>query len=170
MQVFSAKDIASSDFSTDVLPVEYHCYGSTDFRMPAFQAEYENGSAITKHEYEGYKIFKGKKGILVLPATYVEKESEEQTLEIELIDKLTGLKVLLSYTTFENFDAITKSVKIVNGRVQGINIKSALSSTIHLFDKNYDFVYLEGAWAKERHIQKRPLLCGIMQIDSKRIA
>ena len=170
MQVFSANDIDSSDLSTDILPMEYPTYGSADFRMPAFCAEYENGSSITKLEYESCKIFDGKKPLSGLPATYVENENEAQTLEITLCDRLTGLKVILSYTAFSDFDAIVKSVRIENCGTQNINIKSVLSSTIHLFDKNYDFVHLEGAWARERHIQKRPLMNGIMQIDSKRVS
>ncbi|MCR4692537.1 MAG: alpha-galactosidase [Firmicutes bacterium] len=170
MQAFSADDVDNDGLSTDVLPMEYPCYGSADLRTPAFHAEYENGSSVTKLEYESYEIFDGKKLLLGLPATYVEDKTDAQTLEITLCDKMTGLKVILSYTTFDNFDAIAKSIKVVNCGTKKINIKSVLSSTIHLFDKNYDFVHLEGAWARERNIQKRPLMNGIMQIDSKRVS
>lgn len=169
-QVFSANDIYGSDFSTEVLPMEYSTYGSADMRTPAFHAEYENGSSVTKLEYEGYEIFDGKKGLYGLPATYTQSKNEAQTLEITLCDKLTGLKVILSYTAFADFDAIAKSVKVVNCGTQKINLKSVLSSSIHLFDKNYDFVHLAGAWARERSIEKTPLLSGIMQIDSKRVS
>lgn len=170
VQNFSTNDIEGSSLGTELLPMEYPCYGSSDFRTPAFHAEYKNGSSVTKLEYENYKIFKGKKILSGLPATYVENDDEAETLEITLIDKLTGLKVILSYTAFENFDAIAKSVKVVNGGSQVINIKSAISSTVHLFDKDFDFVHLEGAWARERSIQKTPLMNGIMQVDSKRVA
>ena len=169
-QAFSTQRINDTDFSEDVLPQEYPCYGSTDFRTPAFCAEYENGSAVTKLEYEGYEIFDGKKALPGLPATYTESDSEAQTLEITLCDKLTGLRVILSYTAFEDFDVIAKSVKIKNCGKEVINIRSAMSSTIHLFDKNYDFVHLCGAWARERNIEKRPLVSGIMQVDSKRVS
>ncbi|MBR4173643.1 MAG: alpha-galactosidase [Clostridia bacterium] len=170
MRAFAAKDVQGQNLSTDLLPMEYPTYGSADMRTPAFYAEYENGSGVTKLEYEGYKVFKGKKPLLGLPATYAEKDSDAETLEITLCDKFTGLKVVLSYTVFDGFDAIVKSVKIKNGGNQVINIKSALSSTIHLLDKDFDFVHLEGAWARERSIQKRPLMNGIMQVDSKRIS
>ena len=169
-QAFSPNDIEGRGLSTDLLPMEYPCYGSADFRTPAFCAEYENGSSVTKLEYEGYKIFKGKKPLLGLPATYVENDDEAETLEITLSDKLTGLKVILSYTAFTDFDVIAKSVRIINGGTQIINVKSALSSTVHLFDKDFDFVHLEGAWARERHIRKSPLMNGIMSVDSKRVA
>ncbi len=161
-QAFSSKN--------GLLPMEYPCYGGGDFRTPALDAEYENGSSVTRLEYEDYAIFKGKRQLSGLPATYIEKENEAETLEITLCDKLTGLKVILSYTAFSGLDAIAKSVRIINCGTQVINLKSAVSSTVHLFDSDFDFVHLEGAWARERHIEKRPLMSGIMQVDSKRVS
>ena len=77
---FAPIDIEETYASTDSLPVEYPCYGSADLRTPAFHAEYETGSAITKLEYAGYEIFKGKKPLKGLPATYVEADDEADTL------------------------------------------------------------------------------------------
>lgn len=161
---------SSPAFSTEILPMEYPTYGSADLRTPALHAEYENGSALTCLEYVGYEIYKGKKPLNGLPSTYVESESEADTLEITLMDKLVGVKVVLSYTVFEDYDAIARSVRIVNCGNGNVNIKSALSSTTYVFDKNYDFTHLQGAWARERHVQRRPLINGIMEIDSKRVA
>ncbi len=166
---FSPIDVPEHFMSTNMLPMEYPCYGSADFRSPAFHAEYEDGSSVTCFEYESYEIFKGKKKLSGLPATYVEDESEADTLEITLCDRLTGVRAVLSYSVFNTVDAIAKSVCVKNLGNQTIQLKTALSSTVHLFDKNYEFVHLEGAWAKERSIQKRPLLNGSMQIESKRV-
>lgn len=169
-KAFSAIDIEELYASTDLLPVEYPCYGSADLRAPAFHAEYENGSAITKLEYQGYEVFRGKKPLKGLPATYVEADNEADTIEITLCDKPTGLEVVLSYTVFNYIDAIAKSVRVKNNGTQKINVKSVLSSTTYLFDKDYEFVHLEGAWAKERSIQKKPLINGTMQVDSRRVS
>ncbi len=167
---FSPTDIDKTGACTNLLPMEYPCYGSADFRTPAFHAEYENGSAVTKLEYSGYEIIKGKKPLCGLPATYVEASDEADTLLITLCDKLTGLEIVLSYTAFNTIDAIAKSVTVKNKGKEKINIKSVLSSTTYLFDKDYDFVHLEGAWARERNIQKRPLMNGIMAVGSKRVS
>lgn len=163
-------DIEELGYSTDSLPLEYPCYGSADLKTPAFHAEYEDGSAVTCLEYLDYKIFEGKKRLVGLPATYEDEKGNVESLELYLLDRLTGLKVTLSYSVFEKYDAIAKSVFIENGGEQKIKVKSALSSTIHLFDKQYEFVHLEGNWARERHIQKSPLINGIMAIDSKRVS
>lgn len=162
------EDVEGFDYSTASLPMEYPCYGSSDFRTPAFHAEYENGSAVTKLEYVSHKIFSGKKPLKGLPATYVQSDTEADTLEILLKDHLTGMEITLSYTVFAEYDAIAKSVRVYNGGMQDISIKSVLSSTFYLFDKEFEFVHLEGFWGRERHIQKRPLMHGIMAIDSKR--
>ena len=105
-----------------------------------------------------------------MPATYVESDDEADTLEITLCDKLTGLNVILSYTVFNDIDAIAKSVTVKNLGTQKINLKSVLSSTTYLFDKDYNFVHLEGAWTRERSVQKRPLMNGIMAVDSKMVS
>lgn len=167
---WSPVDVSEHHMCTNFLPMEYPCYGSADYRTPAFHAEYENGSAVTKLEYIDYTIFKGKKVLEGLPATYVEDDSEADTLEITLCDKLTGLEVVLSYTVFNTLDAITKSVRIKNNGKEKIVLKSVLSSTAYLFDKEYDFVHLEGAWASERNIQKKSLPNGTIQVDSKRVS
>ena len=57
---FSPQDI-DGRYSSDTIPMEYPCYGSADLRTPAFHAQYENGSTITKLEYESHKVFGGKK-------------------------------------------------------------------------------------------------------------
>ncbi len=163
-------DLPGLDYSTEALPMEYPTYGSADLRTPAFHAEYESGSAVTCLTYCGYEIYRGKKPLDGLPAAYVENDSEADTLEITLADPLTGLKIVLLYSVFEGYDVITKSVRAVNESAQPIDVQSILSSTTYLFDKNYEFVHLTGAWARERHIQKQPLMNGTMQIDSKRVA
>ena len=163
-------DIEELGYSTDSLSLEYPCYGSADLKTPAFHAEYEDGSAVTCLEYIDYKIFEGKKSLVGLPATYEDEEGNVQTLELYLLDRLTGLKVTLSYSVFEKYDGIAKSVLVENAGKQKIKLKSVLSSATHLFDKRYEFVHLEGNWARERHIQRSPLINGIMSIDSKRVS
>lgn len=173
LPVRGAMGFAPSDidgYCSEMLPMEYPCYGSADLSTPAFHAEYENGSCITCLEYVGYSIYDGKKSLKGLPSTYCQEEDDVQTLEITLADSMTGLEIILSYTVFADYDIIAKSVKAKNGGKEKIKIKSILSSTTYLFDKEYDFVHLEGAWARERHIQKRPVMTGIMSIDSKRVS
>ena len=54
---WEGQDVEGMGYSSANLPLEYPCYGSSDYRTPAFHAEYENGSAVTCLEYAGYNIF-----------------------------------------------------------------------------------------------------------------
>ncbi|WP_315068510.1 alpha-galactosidase [uncultured Clostridium sp.] len=154
--------------SLDTLPLEYPSYGTSDFRTPVFSIQLENGSTITDLRYESHKIADGKAKLEGLPATYVESDDEAQTLEITLSDSLIGLKVILSYTAYENFDVITRNSKFLNCGNQNLKLLRALSMNIDFNNSNYDFLHLHGAWARERHIEKTPLLAGTLSIESRR--
>ena len=89
-------------------------YGSADLRTPAFHAQYENGSAITKLEYEAHKVFGGKKKLEGLPAVYTQSEDEAETLEITLIDKskLVLKDIRFPYKKEELKSAINEKIPI----------------------------------------------------------
>lgn len=148
--------------------LEYSNYGHPDLRTPSFHAEFPDGTSITEWEYIGYEIFKGKKKLSGLPATYVENESEADTLEITLKDKKVGMEIVLSYTAFCDFDAITRSVKIKNCGSDYINLKRIMSTSVDFVGKDYDFYSFKGAWARERQLIKTPVENGYCGVDSKR--
>lgn len=154
--------------SLDTLPQEYPQYGTSDFRKPAFQVQLEDGTRITELKYKSHRIINGKPSLESLPAVYVESESEAQTLELELIDEHSGLEVILSYTTFEDFNAITRSVRFVNKGSQSIRLLEALSANVDFHDPDYELLHLSGAWTRERHVYRRPLAPGSTRIESRR--
>ncbi len=78
----------------EVIPQEYPSYGNPDLRSPAIQIKLANGTTVTDFRYYSHEIYKGKKELQGLPATYVENEDEAETLEITLKDELAGLKVV----------------------------------------------------------------------------
>lgn len=152
----------------DTLPQEYPSYGNTDFRTPAYQVQLENGTTVTDLKYDSYRIIKGKPSLEGLPATYVESNGEAETLEIVLVDSLIGLKAILSYTVYKNHDAITRNVRFINEGNTKLKLLRALSMSIDFDNCNYDFMHLYGAWAKERNIERRPLINGTQFIESRR--
>jgi len=161
-------DPADPMFSLDTLPQEYPGYGNSDFRHPAYQVQLENGSTVTDLRYHTHRIFKGKPKLEGLPATYVESDDEAETLEIELVDELTQLKVILSYTVFENFNAIARSARFINGGDRKLTLLRALSTSVDFHDDDYDLLHLSGSWARERHVERRPLAPGTQSIESRR--
>lgn len=154
--------------SLDMLPQEYPAYGNTDFRQPAYQVQLENGSTVTDLRYDGHYIYSGKKKLQNLPATYVENDTEASTLELYLVDALIGLRVILSYTVYENYDVITRSVRFVNEGQQHLTLNRALSASVDFIDDKFRLLQLSGAWARERHLITRPLVHGIQSVESTR--
>lgn len=154
--------------SLDTLPQEYPSYGTSDFRVPAYSIQLENGTTITDLRYESHKITNGKPLLENLPSTYVENDNEAQTLEIVMSDSLIGLKVILYYTAYENYNVITRSVKFINNGNENLKLLQALSMSIDFNNSNYDFLHLHGAWTRERHIERTPLLIGTQSIESRR--
>ncbi|GJM80228.1 alpha-galactosidase [Paenibacillus sp. HMSSN-139] len=154
--------------SLDSLPQEYPQYGTSDFRSPAYQVRLANGTRATELTYRTHRIVPGKPALEGLPALYVEQTSEAETLELELEDRVSGLSVVLSYTVFADFDAIARSARLGNGGSEPIQLERALSASVDFPDASYDALYLSGAWARERHVQRRRLAPGVTGISSRR--
>lgn len=152
----------------EAIPQEYPSYGNTDLRSPAVQIKLSNGTTVTDFRYDSHKIFKGKKKLKGLPATYVENDKEAETLEITLKDELAMLRVILSYTIFEDYNAIARSCKIINDSNEEVDILRVLSANVDFNNSEFDFIHLSGAWARERHIIRTPLRSGGQCIESRR--
>jgi alpha-galactosidase len=157
-----------TNFSLQHTRQEYPSYGTTDFRYPAFEIKQKNGSKITYFEFEAYNIFKGKKKLEKLPATYVENEIEAQTLEIILYDKLIKTRLVLSYTIYKDLPIITRNSKFLHEGKEEIILTKAMSCSLDLPDYDYEMVHLAGAWSRERHVKTKRLEQGVQSIYSLR--
>lgn len=155
-------------FSLDQIKQEYPSYGSSDYRRPAFEIKQPNGSNISAFAYRSHRIFDGKEPLAGLPATYVEQKEEAQTLEITLEDELLNMEIVLSYTVFEDYAAVARSVRFTNKGAAEYDLTAAMSMSIDLPDCNYEWIQLSGAWSRERSIKKRKLQQGVQAIDSAR--
>lgn len=156
------------DFMLEMTPQEYPGYGSTDLRTPAVELKFSDGTSATDFRYESHNIYAGKNKLNNLPATYVEDENEAMTLELTLVDSLKNVKLILSYSVFEEFDAITRSVKIINESNEDVNINRVLSANVDFRDSDYELLQLSGAWARERHIIRKEIRSGSQSIESRR--
>jgi len=161
-------DEADPSLSLDTLPQEYPSFGSSDFRMPAFEAAFPDGSTVTNALYVSHEIRRGKPKLEGLPATYVEEDDEAETLELTLRDALTGLTIALTYTVFERFDAIARSARLVNGGTAPIELRRALSMSLDFVHDRFDLLHLSGAWTRERYVHRRRLEPGLQAVESRR--
>ncbi len=164
-----AKSVKSDDtFSTDIVPMEYSVNGTGDYRVSALQIRAACGNAATDVRYRSHKIYKGKYSLPGLPATYVNTEDEADTLEIVTEDVHTGAVVTLYYGVFNNYDAITRAVKVENTGKDPFEIERVYSTCVHFNRMDMDMIGLWGSWARERTVARRPLEHGIREVKSKR--
>ena len=165
---FAADTDNISGFQLELIPQECPTFGATDLRSPSLEFQYEDGTSATDLRYKSHRIYKGKQRLSGLPAVYVESEEEATSLEITLVDSLKNLEVVLTYNVFEDFDAITRSLKIVNNSGEKINIERVLSANVDFTTDEFDFIQLSGSWGRERHILRNPLRSGSQAIESRR--
>ncbi|HEX7472513.1 MAG TPA: alpha-galactosidase [Candidatus Limnocylindrales bacterium] len=152
------------EFSALELPT----YGLGDYRVPAITVEQSDGSTVLDLAYASHRILPGKRPIAGLPSTYVESDEEAETLEIVLLDEPSGTEVRCSYTIFRDVPAIARNVHIRNTGKRSLRLRTVMSASLDLTDRDWELVHLSGAWARERHVVGHPLAPGRMSVGSQR--
>ena len=165
---FLANTDNKENFMLEAIPQEYPGYGATDLRSPAVELQFSDGTSATDFRYVSHKIYEGKNKLEGLPATYTENDEEATTLEIVLKDTLKPVEIVLTYSIFKEFDAITRNVKVRNMGQEDIKILRVLSANVDFNDDNFDMIQLSGSWARERHFVRQPLRSGSQSIESRR--
>ena len=165
---FLANTDNKENFMLESIPQEYPGYGATDLRSPALQLQFSDGTSATDFRYVSHKIYEGKNKLENLPATYTENNDEATTLEIVLKDTLKPVEIVLTYSVFKDFDAITRNVKVRNVGYEDVKILRVLSANVDFNDDDFDMIQLSGSWARERHFIRQPLRSGSQSIESRR--
>ena len=151
----------------DSFPMEYSTSGLGDYREPSLQVETKSGMTACGISYVSHKIYSGKPKLEGLPATFGQ-EKDCTTLEITCMDHHLKLQVILVYTTFENLDVITRSVRVKNCGNENISLKRVLSACVDFDSINMDMITLHGSWARERHVSRRAINFGKQGLSSIR--
>ena len=150
----------------DAVALEYPTEGIGDYRVPAISVELANGSAALSLAFVRHRIIAGKPPIPGLPSTYVESDSEADTLEVTLADPTAGVEVDLRYSVFADRPVIARSAVIRNTGAGPIELRCAMSASLDLPDADWDLMQLSGTWARERAIVERRLAPGRVAIGS----
>ena len=162
----------------DSFPFEYPTWGTGDFRESCLSIRNAKGYRGCELFYESHEIFDGKPGLKGLPATFCKSDragagesglnAGGQTLEITCRDPFLNVKVVLRYSVFDDNDAVVRSAEIVNEGAKELYLEKVLSACLTLEDEDYDYLTLNGSWARERHIEKSPVSYGKQGVDSGR--
>lgn len=153
-------------FTLQHVQQEYPSYGTGNLLLPAFDIEQADGSHLSHFTFESYTIIKGKPSLDGLPHTYVEDPEAADTLEVTLLDRVSQTQLILSYTIYKDLPVLTRHSRFHHLGDEPIFLNSALSLSLDLIDPDYDWLHLDGAWGRERHIHSSPLHQGCQSIYS----
>ena len=162
-------DVNDRDRSSffDAYPFEYASNQVGDFRESSLSVRTKEGQDAVSLIYQKHEIIRGKGRLSGLPATFG-SAAEVTTLVITCKDPVTGIVAELSYSTFEDVDAIARSVRIVNEGSDAVALSKVMSSCIDLEARDFDVLTLHGSWARERIQERKPLGHGIFSVASLR--
>ncbi len=116
-----------------------------DFRQSALEIELKNGSRVCDFSFSDARIEKGNINILGLAHAY----NGDETLVLNFTSE-QGINVSIFYTTFNECDVITKSMRIENCSGEDIKIYKCMSYQLDLKSDNYKLHTFTGAWIRER--------------------
>lgn len=158
------------DFQTDVLKQEYAGFGKGDFRVPAYQIIFTDGSRISDFKYSGYEINQGKNRLHGLPCAFEDSKDDAETLTLFFEDKNAQIKLSLNYSLFPHQNVIVRSAEFINNSSDWAALSMAFSAQLDLPDCRYDFIHFSGSWARERHLVRSRLRPGLQSVGSLRTA
>ncbi len=130
-----------------------------------------DGSMSCDFRYAGHSIKKGKYTLEGLP--YVrdgssKDNSDAESLEIILEDKITQLQARLLYGVFEKKDVITRCCILKNIGDSNIILKKAASINIDFPYGDFDLLHFHGRHCMERLIERVPVGHDIITVGSRR--
>ncbi|MGJ8560733.1 MAG: alpha-galactosidase [Litorimonas sp.] len=152
-------------YSLSDTPQEYPSFGTSDYRFPAFHGQNVDGNTVFSLLYETHEIVASKPPLDGLPSS---RGGDSQTLIITLQDRLHGLRVALSYTIWENYGVLARSITFENLSERDIDLQHVFSSTLNLPADDYEIQYFHGTWSREFNEDRIALPQGRFIADSAR--
>lgn len=153
--------------SPDLLPMEYPCYGSGDFRSPAVNVRNKQGVYGLDLRCKSHCFTKGKYSIPGLPAVYGD-EKKAHTLEVKLEDEAFKVEVILKYGILSELDVITRCAVICNKGGEDVFINKAYSASLDFVSGDFELLHFYGRHAMERNLERIPVIHGNQSFGSRR--
>ena len=152
--------------------LEYSGPGKGDYRDPSCIPVSSGGDRTFDFTYKSHRILRNKQALDGLPSAAVcvaaTSENNVPTLELELEDAVLGVRLILSYSPLADCDVICRSARFVNDSGSSIALERAMSVCLDLELPDWELITLDGAWIRERHINRRSLGPGKTEISSRK--
>jgi len=146
--------------------LEYSGLGKGDYREPAIELIFADGSRTTDFRFSSMRSYRGRPSEASLPSA-LGGETDLETTEVTLQDTERGLSLVLSYCVYAKHDVITRFATLRNNGEEPVRVGRLMSAQLDLFGGSWNFVTFDGCWAYERERNDRPVRPGIYVNDSK---
>ncbi|HUW69195.1 MAG TPA: alpha-galactosidase [bacterium] len=144
--------------------LEYSGLGKGDFREPAMELVFADGSRTTDFRYVSHRSFQGRLNIAGLPSAL---DVDTSTTEVTLRDADKRMTLLLYYCVYARHDVITRFAVLRNDSDTTVRVQRLMSSQLDLFGGSWRLITFDGCWAYERERHDKPIDPGIYVNDSK---
>lgn len=155
-------------FSLDTQLQEYSTFGIGDFRSSCLDVVNPDGSCAADLRYKSHTILNGKYGLDNLPSIYETENVTTHTLIITCKDTVNDLEVDLYYGVIEEYDVITRAVKVRNNLKKPIELTKVLSTCLEFPNNHFDFIHFYGKHAMEREMERIPVGRAKLSVESMR--
>lgn len=134
--------------------------GRGDFRVPAIRIRQPEGHTVSDLKYRSHTKVKGKPAIPDLPATFG-SERDVTTIIIHLYDEESGAAADLTYSIFPKYDAVVRSVSVMNQGKGNITVEVLASLSVDFPVQELDMITLSGDHMREAHRDRRKVERGL---------
>ena len=148
--------------SYNIYSSEFSVYGLGEFRECSFQTLFGNGARLQEFLYETHEILAAKPAIPGLPSM-----RGGETLKLTLKDKISGMRVHLFYTVYDDAAVVARHMEVENCTGEDVKLLRAYSFALDVCGADYDLVTIENAWAREGKPERTHLPHGIVCMDEK---
>lgn len=146
--------------------LEYSGLGKGDYREPAIELEFADGSRTVDFRYESHRTYRGRAGLAGLPSP-TGTEAEVETTELTLRDPARGARLVLTYCAYPGCDVVTRRASLANEGSGRLVVRRMMSAQLDMVGGPLDLVTFDGCWASERRKTVRPVEPGVVSSDSK---
>ncbi|MEA5014406.1 MAG: alpha-galactosidase [Candidatus Limiplasma sp.] len=151
-----AYDEADPLYCLEQLPLEWSGIGRGDFRHSPAEIKMPDGSFCSDFLYQGHELSLADRPLEGLPSAL----GASQTLSLRLGDS-SGVALRLHWAVFEECDVIARWAELENLAENPLVIRRLLSMSLDVPNRGYDLITLDGGWAKEAHVHRRPVAPGM---------
>lgn len=142
--------------------LELSTLGKGDFREPSVILGFTDFTELTDFTYKGYEVIEER---LETCLPHIETD---KTLIVKLEDEKRKIQLELMYKIVYETDVIIRTVRVINGSNEPIQIKKIMSFNLDLDLRDFDVITFNGKWSNERQLNRTTLGFGQHRISSTR--